>query len=82
MELAVFIREHIASNLGINVDEFGYAPFNQRGGLGKVHQRFGAELPKVIDELNRWMPRRTDPFEHWSDSRCVGRSMGRTSKGL
>lgn len=26
---------------------------NAQGGLGKVHQLFGAELPKVIDELNR-----------------------------
>ena len=24
-----------------------------QGGLGKVHQLFGAELPKVIEELNR-----------------------------
>ena len=31
------IREHIASNLEIEADDFGYAPFNQRGGLGKVH---------------------------------------------
>lgn len=23
------------------------------GGLGKVHQLFGVELPKVIEELNR-----------------------------
>jgi type I restriction enzyme R subunit len=28
-------------------------PFNQRGGLGKVHQLFGAELPKVIEAMNR-----------------------------
>jgi type I restriction enzyme R subunit len=47
------MAEHIASNLGIEVDDFGYAPFDQRGGLGRVHQLFGAELPKVIDELNR-----------------------------
>jgi type I restriction enzyme R subunit len=26
---------------------------NAQGGLGKVHQLFGAELPKVIEELNR-----------------------------
>ena len=24
-----------------------------QGGLGKVHQIFGAELPKVIEDLNR-----------------------------
>lgn len=28
-------------------------PTNAQGGLGKVHQLFGAELPKVIEELNR-----------------------------
>jgi type I restriction enzyme R subunit len=47
------MAEHIASNLGIEPEDFGYAPFDQRGGLGRVHQLFGAELPKVIDELNR-----------------------------
>ncbi len=47
------MAEHIASSLGIEPDDFGYAPFNQRGGLGKVHQLFGAELPKIVGELNR-----------------------------
>ena len=47
------IRDHIAANLGIEIDAFEYAPFNAQGGLGKVHQLFGAELPKVIEELNR-----------------------------
>ncbi len=47
------MAEHIASNLGIEAEDFGYTPFDQRGGLGRVHQLFGAELPKVIDELNR-----------------------------
>ncbi|MDE2617144.1 MAG: DEAD/DEAH box helicase family protein [Burkholderiales bacterium] len=47
------IRDHIAANLGIEIDDFEYAPFSQEGGLGKVHQLFGVELPKVIEELNR-----------------------------
>ncbi|MGY6217538.1 type I restriction-modification enzyme R subunit C-terminal domain-containing protein [Methylolobus aquaticus] len=47
------MAEHIASNLGLEADDFGYAPFDQRGALGRVHQLFGAELPMVIDELNR-----------------------------
>ena len=47
------IRDHIAANLGIDIDDFEYAPFSQEGGLGKVHQIFGVELPKVIEELNR-----------------------------
>lgn len=47
------IRDHIAANLGLEIDDFEYAPFNAQGGLGKVHKLFGAELPKVIEELNR-----------------------------
>ena len=47
------IRDHIAANLGIEPDDFEYAPFNSEGGLGKVHQLFGAELPKVIEAMNR-----------------------------
>jgi len=46
------IRDHIAANLGINLDDFEYAPFNKEGGLGRVHQLFGEELPKVIEALN------------------------------
>ncbi|WP_382326383.1 type I restriction-modification enzyme R subunit C-terminal domain-containing protein [Hydrogenophaga sp. UC242_50] len=47
------IRDHIAANLGIDIEDFSYAPFEQEGGLGKVHQLFGAELPQVIETLNR-----------------------------
>ncbi|MEO0032652.1 MAG: hypothetical protein RIS94_2410, partial [Pseudomonadota bacterium] len=32
---------------------FEYAPFNQQGGLGKVHQLFGAELPAVLNSLTQ-----------------------------
>jgi type I restriction enzyme R subunit len=46
-------RDHIAANLSIETDDFEYAPFAQEGGLGKVHQLFGAELPKVIEALNK-----------------------------
>ncbi len=46
------IRDHIAANLGIEPDDFEYAPFAQEGGLGKVYQLFGDELNKIIDELN------------------------------
>jgi len=47
------IRDHIAANLGIQIDDFNYTPFNTEGGLGRVHQLFGEQLPKVIEELNR-----------------------------
>ncbi|MBK9130133.1 MAG: DEAD/DEAH box helicase family protein [Gammaproteobacteria bacterium] len=46
------IRDHIAANLGIDPDDFNYAPFIQQGGLGKVHQLFGDRLNAIIDDLN------------------------------
>jgi type I restriction enzyme, R subunit len=46
------IRDHIATSLSIEPDDFDYAPFSQRGGLGKAHQLFGAQLPTLLDELN------------------------------
>jgi len=46
------IRDHIAANLGIEPDDFELAPFAKEGGLGKVHQLFGAELPKILEALN------------------------------
>ena len=46
------IRDHIATSLSIEPDDFDYAPFSQRGGLGKAHQLFGDKLPALLDELN------------------------------
>jgi type I restriction enzyme R subunit len=46
------IREHIGTSLSIEPEDFDYAPFSQRGGLGKAHQLFGEQLPKLLDELN------------------------------
>jgi type I restriction enzyme R subunit len=46
------IRDHIATSLSIEPDDLELSPFNQRGGLGKAHQLFGAELPNLLNELN------------------------------
>jgi type I restriction enzyme R subunit len=46
------IRDHIATSLSIEPDDFDYAPFSQQGGLGKAHQLFGEQLPALLDELN------------------------------
>ena len=35
------IRDHIATAISIEPNDFNYAPFSQRGGLGKAHQLFG-----------------------------------------
>jgi type I restriction enzyme R subunit len=46
------MRDHIATSLSVETDDFSYAPFNQQGGLGRAHQLFGAQLPNLLDELN------------------------------
>ena len=53
MKWLEMIRDHIAANLGIEPDDFNYAPFIQAGGLGKVHQLFGEKLNTIIEELNQ-----------------------------
>jgi type I restriction enzyme R subunit len=51
MKWLEMIRDHIAANLGIEPDDFEYAPFAQEGGLGKVYQLFGDELNTLIEQL-------------------------------
>jgi len=46
------IRDHIATSLAIDMDDFDYAPFVQMGGLGKVYQVFGNRLQPLVNELN------------------------------
>jgi type I restriction enzyme R subunit len=46
------IKDHIASSLHIEADDFDYAPFTQLGGLGKAHQLFGERLDEILKELN------------------------------
>jgi type I restriction enzyme R subunit len=45
------ICEHVGSSLEIDVEDFEYTPFAQRGGVGKAAQIFGAELPTLLKEL-------------------------------
>jgi type I restriction enzyme R subunit len=47
------IRDHIAASLAIQVDDFDYVPFAQRGGLGKANQVFGKDLSPLLNELNQ-----------------------------
>jgi type I restriction enzyme R subunit len=46
------IRDHIAASLQIEVDDFDYVPFAQKGGAGKAYQVFGDRLPGLLNELN------------------------------
>lgn len=46
------IRDHIATSLTIEAEDFEYEPFVQRGGLGKAVQVFGSDLQPILKELN------------------------------
>ena len=46
------IRDHIATSLSIDREDLELSPFTQLGGLGKAHQLFGEQLPRLLDELN------------------------------
>ena len=46
------IRDHIAASFAIEVDDFDYVPFAQRGGLGKANQVFGKDLGPLLSEMN------------------------------
>jgi type I restriction enzyme R subunit len=46
------MRDQIATSITIERDDLDLSPFSQRGGLGKAHQLFGDQLPKLLDELN------------------------------
>jgi type I restriction enzyme R subunit len=46
------IRDHVAESVAIGPEDFEYAPFEQRGGLGRAYQVFGKELNALLDELN------------------------------
>lgn len=44
------IAEHVASYFGIEAGKFELAPFDQRGGLGRVLQLFGSEMADANPE--------------------------------
>ena len=53
MEWLRAIRDHIVTSFHIEKEDFGLSPFDQKGGLGKLHKLFGNEMTSVIDELNQ-----------------------------
>jgi len=45
------ISDHIATSLQITVEDFGYTPFIEEGGLGRAASVFGKELGSLLREL-------------------------------
>ena len=52
MDWLVKIKDHIASSLTIEKDDFELSPFYEEGGLIKAYQIFGNELDGILEELN------------------------------
>jgi type I restriction enzyme R subunit len=52
IEWLKMIRDHIASSLNIEPDDFDNVPFEQRGGLVRAWQLFGADLNDLLTGLN------------------------------
>ena len=46
------IRDHIATSLSVEPDDFDLAPFINWGGLGRAQQVFGDQFFPLLDELN------------------------------
>lgn len=49
------IKEQIAHNAEMTLEDFEYTPFNQDGGLIKARQLFGQGLNKIIQEMNGYL---------------------------
>ena len=49
------IKDQIAQNAEMSVDDFEYTPFNQEGGLLKARELFGKDLNNIIQELNGYL---------------------------
>ena len=47
------IRDHVATSFHLDRDDLEMAPFDSRGGLGRMHQLFGTQMDTVIDDLNQ-----------------------------
>jgi type I restriction enzyme R subunit len=45
------IRDTISASLAITREDFQYAPFAERGGLGKAVELFGEALDPLLNEL-------------------------------
>lgn len=47
------MKDHIATSITIEKDDFDNVPFYEKGGLMKVWQLFGDELDQIIEEMNQ-----------------------------
>ena len=53
MEWLHMIRDHIINSFHIEKDDLDMAPFDARGGMGRMYQLFGDDMDRLINELNK-----------------------------
>ena len=46
------VKDHIAGSVSIDPGDLQYAPFAQRGGIGRAHALFGDDLAPLLEEMN------------------------------
>jgi len=51
-EWLVMIKDHIATSLSIENEDFELSPFYEKGGVVKAYQLFGNGLNNILEELN------------------------------
>lgn len=52
MQWLQMIRDHIISSFHFERNDLDMAPFDSQGGLGKMYQLFGADMDRLIEEMN------------------------------
>ena len=52
MEWLRMIRDHIIGSFHLDREDLDLAPFDGKGGMGRMYQLFGDRMDDVIDELN------------------------------
>ncbi len=52
MEWLRMIRDHIATSFHIDREDLDMAPFDAKGGMGRMYRLFGDQMDPVINELN------------------------------
>ena len=52
MDWLRMIRDHVINSFHVERDDLDLAPFDAKGGIGRMYQLFGGSMDEVIGELN------------------------------